>query len=367
MVLTFLVCPNVRLRPQEKISTGLRKMDWVGAFLHATTLVLFDAACIFSGSTLPWQSGVIALWVLFGIFLIIYIVQQRFSFFTEPSRRILPVAVLSNRTGLFIMLATFFCASGYSVALYYFPLYYAFTRGDDSLEVAVDMLPYICVYIAAAVGSGIFLPLVRRYALLYLLGGVLIAGGAGAMMSVNEHTSLSQSMGVGAIIGFGVGLTMQLGASVLPLALPAKIRMDSPIAMTLSLYSGTTVALAIAGCIFQNVGFELLSEALRGLNFSPGQIREALAGLESPLWVSSDRASVGAAIAAVTSAIVRIFYISAAGGAFLIICALVMKWEALDFRPAKGKDMEVGYNNTPLEPLAVGVPANRQTPDTTQH
>jgi MFS family permease len=233
------------------------------------------------------------------------------------------------------MVCTFFATCGYGVALYYLPLYYAFTQGDDSLETAVHMLPYICVYIAGAIGSGIFLPVVRRYAALYLLGGVLIAAGAGSMMLVNQDTSLSQSMGIGAILGFGVGLTMQLGASVLALALPANIRMDSSIAMTLTMYTGTTVSLAIAGCIFQNIGFEFLSEALIGSDLSTSEIHQALAGVASPIWAMLNREALEAAIAAVTSAIIRLFYISTVGGALMSICALFMRWEAIDFKPAK--------------------------------
>jgi hypothetical protein len=306
-----------------------------------TTLVLFDAACIFSGATLAWRSGVIALWVLSGVAAIFYGFQQAFSLFTAPARRILPIAVMSTRTGFLVMICSCFSCAGYSVALYYLPLFYAFTRGDDSIEVAVHMLPYICVYIAAAIGSGIFLPIVRRYAVMYLLGGVFILSGSAAMMSVHPDTSLKQTMGIGSIIGFGVGLTMQLGASVLALSLPANIRMDSSISMTLAIYFGTTVALAIAGCIFQNIGFDFLSKALSGSHFSPSEIREALAGADSPLWATSNPKALAAAIGAVTSAIIRIFYIPVAAGALMVICSFLLKWEPLDFKKKKAREEEV--------------------------
>lgn len=339
MVLIYLVYPNVRLRPQGKISSGLFRIDWVGAFLNVATLVLFDAACIFSGSTLSWHSGVIAIWVMFGVFAIIFAVQQAFSLFTEPSRRILPIAAYSTRAGLLTMLCTIFSTGGYGVALYYLPLYYAFTRGDDSLQTAVHMLPYICVYIAGAIGSGIVLPIVRRYAAIYLVGGILIVSGAGAMMSVKADTSLSQTMGIGALLGFGIGLTLQLGATVFALALPPAMRMDSSIAQTYAMYMGTTVLLAIAGCIFQNIGFNHLSKALQTSSFSDKDIRDALAGLESPIWANASPEIRTAAVTAVTSSLVRIFYISVVAGALMCVTSLAMKWEALDFQAAKRKKM----------------------------
>ncbi|KAJ5552395.1 major facilitator superfamily transporter [Penicillium frequentans] len=316
MVLICFVFPNVRLRPQEEIGKGLLQIDWVGAFLHAATLTLFDAACIFSGSTLSWRSGVIALWVMFGVVTIVYTIQQAFSLFTDPAKRILPIGVLSTRTGFLVMSASFCACSGYGPC---------------------TCSPYIGVYIAGAIGCGMLLPVVRRYAVLYLLGGILIAAGAGSMMSVNANTSLSQTMGISAILGFGVGLTMQLGVTVLALALPANIRMDNSITMTLTIYTGTTVSLAIAGCIFQNIGFGFLSDALQGSNLSNSQIHNALAGHESPVWAMLDPEALDDAISAVTKAIIRLFYISTVGGALMAIFALIMKWEALDFKHTKAE------------------------------
>lgn len=335
MLLILFVFPNVRLRPQEDIGKELLKIDWVGGILHAATIVLFDAACIFSGSTLAWRSGVISLWVLFGVVAIFYTVQQSFSLFTDPKKRTLPIGVLSTRTGFLVMSCSFCACSGYGVVLYYLPLYYAFTHGDGSLQTAVHMLPYIGVYIAGAISSGMFLPVVRRYAVMYLLGGILIVAGSGSMMSVNAKTSLGQTMGISAILGFGVGLTMQLGVTVLALALPANIRMDNSITMTLTIYTGSTVSLAIAGCIFQNIGFDFLSEALQGSNLSNSQIHNALAGEESPVWAMLSSEALEGAIAAVTKTIVRLFYISTVGGALMAIFALSMQWEALEFKRVK--------------------------------
>lgn len=341
MALIFAACPNVRTRPQENVGRGLLKIDWLGAFLHMSTLVLFDAACISSGTTLSWNSGAIALWVLSGVIAIIYILQQWFSLFTTPADRIFPVAVLRTRTGFLVMVCTFMSCNGYAVTLYYLPLFYAFTRGDDAIQTAVHMLPFICVYIAGAIGSGVLLPRVRRYAAMYLMGGLLMAGGAGALQSIHSASPLGQSMGISTLIGLGVGSTLQLGASVLNLGLPQDIRMDSGIAMTITVYSGTTVALAVAGCIYQNIGFEFVSDALSGLPLSSSQIRDTLAGAASPTWRTDlSPELVASAIDALTLAVIRVFYFSVAAGAVMAISALLMKWEALQFTGAREESTE---------------------------
>ena len=110
--------------------------------------------------------------------------------------------------------------------------------------------------------------------------------------------------------------------------------MDSSIAATVSLYTGVTDALAIAGCIFQNLGYQAVFEALGGAasTVSAEDIREALAGLDSSIWASSSRALLGAILEAVTSVINKLFYIALVAGALMIVCALVMSWEALKFK-----------------------------------
>ena len=340
MALIFLVCPRVRLRPQENIGKGLLKIDWVGGVLHATTIVLFDAACIFSGSTLAWDSGVIAIWVLCGVVAITYGLQQYFSIFTTPDNRTLPIGALSTRTGILVTACTLSACCGYGVPLNYLPLYYAFTRGDSAIQAAIHMLPFIGLYIVGAISSGMVLPKVRRYAVIYLIGGIMMTAGAASMMSVNANTSLSQTMGISTLVGFAVGFSNQLGATVLAIVLPEKIRMQSSIVMTLNLYTGTTVSLAIAGCIFQNIGFDFLSEALQGENLSNSQIHNALAGKESPVWALLSPSALDAAVSAVTKAIIRLFYISTAGGALMVILALCMKWEALEFGTTTKTEME---------------------------
>ncbi|KAJ5711530.1 hypothetical protein N7488_005686 [Penicillium malachiteum] len=256
--LSMLSYCTILARPAEHSKViGVLGMGYaVGLFL--ATWVLFDAACIFSGSTLAWDSGgAIALWVLFCVVAICYAIQQHFSIFTEPDRRGLPIGAMTTFTGALIMSATFCAACGYSVPLYYLPLFYAFTRGDDSFQAAIHILPYIGPYIVGAIGAGILLPR------------------------------------------------------------------------------------AIAGCIFQNIGFKFLSAALKGENLSSTQIHNALAGKESPVWSLISASALDSAVSAVAKAIIRLFYISTAGGAIMLILALGMKWEALEFNePATKEETE---------------------------
>ncbi|EOO01544.1 putative efflux pump antibiotic resistance protein [Phaeoacremonium minimum UCRPA7] len=105
---------------------------------------------------------------------------------------------------------------------------------------------------------------------------------------------------------------------------------------------GTALTLALAGCVFQNVGFNLLKDAIGNSGFSDEEIRQALAGVDSRVWDEADADVMTVAVEAVTKVIARLFYIVLAAGAMAFLCGCLMPWRKLDFgkAPVKGSDTE---------------------------
>jgi hypothetical protein len=117
----------------------------------------------FGGSTFAWDSGAsIALWVVFGVFLIAFIVQQYFQIFTTNEHRIFPVHFLKSRTLVLLYVATAGAAAAQATTLYYTPLFFQFTRGDSALQAAIRLLPFICTFIFFVMLAGGSLPVVGR-------------------------------------------------------------------------------------------------------------------------------------------------------------------------------------------------------------
>jgi hypothetical protein len=87
------------------------------------------------------------------------------------------------------------------------------------------------------------------------------------------------------------------------------------------------LALAIAGTVFQNVGFDTLQTALGGRGYAAGEIREALGGGYSAIL--NDRTPEVRAIAseAIGTTIANVFGISIGGSAAVIGAGLLMRWE----------------------------------------
>jgi hypothetical protein len=167
-------------------------------------------AVTFGGSTYPWDSGAsIALWVVFGVCLISYLLQQYFALSTTYENRIFPVHFLKSRSLILLYTATGGAAAANAVTLYYISLFFQFTRRDSSIQAAVRLLPQICVFIFFVMVAGGSLPIVGRYNIYYILGGPLILIGGSLMFTINSNTSVSHIYGYESLIASGCGVVFQ--------------------------------------------------------------------------------------------------------------------------------------------------------------
>lgn len=358
-IATMVCIPHIYLYQGSPLHVRLRKFDWSGSLLHATTIILTCSVLIFSGSTWAWSSApAIACWVLVGVFIVLYAVQQRLTLFTTPLNRVLPVHVLGHHRAIVpILLGTLAISAGYGITLYYSPLFFAFARGLGPLAASVRLLPYLATFVVAIFVSAGTFAASGHFAIFYIIGGVMVTGGSAGLTQLAPGTSESYVMGLEALIGFGTGLLWQLGGAVCSNLVASEAgdggqgRRDITGLYNTVQLGGIAFSLSLAGCVFQNQGFQFLKDALGPFGlFSDFQLREALAGLESGLWESGPeaRAVLPLAVAAVTKALGRVYYVSMAGGIFALIAGCFMGFEKIDMKKgaiAKKGDSEKGTRN----------------------
>ena len=297
-----------------------------------------------------WDSGsTIAIWVVWGVALISYIVQQYFCLFTTVEDRLFPAYLLKNRVVALVALASATVLLAHPVALYYLPLFYAFARGHHALASAVRLLPYICVCIVASLISGAALRKIGRFSLFFLFSGALFLVGGVLMSRIDEYTPESTFMGYSSLVGFGVGLTLPHAFTIANAVLPRlDHRFDAAALMVIAQLGTTSITLAITGAVFQNVGFRFLKDAVKESGttrpFTDEEIRGALSGVISSLFHSGDPKLAALAIHAVTDIIRRLFYMIVAAGALCMLTSLFMGWQKLNFdvAPKKETDAEAG-------------------------
>jgi hypothetical protein len=313
------------------------EIDWIGAVLNGAVFVLFMIVVTFSGSTYAWGSGAsIALWVVFGVCLIVFVLQQYFLVGTTEERRIWPAHFFKSRTLVLLYIATAAAACTQAVTLYYTPLFFQFTRGDSAMKAAVRLLPFICGFVFFVMAAGGSLPIVGRYNLYYFVGGSLMVIGASLLCTINERTSAGHIYGYEIIIAAGIGLVFQNAYAVAAAKVPPA---DQPKAIGFinTAQIGTiAIGLAIAGSLFQNLGFHELKSAFAGRGFPDDYVRSALAGSISPVFASADEEVVHVAVVAVAKTIRKVFSMLAAGSAMVVVSSLLMKFEKVDLEVVAG-------------------------------
>ncbi|KAI5463720.1 major facilitator superfamily domain-containing protein [Mariannaea sp. PMI_226] len=332
-----LIClPSHMMTPGITLVQRIRQLDPIGIILHIASGTLFAVALTFSGSVWKWGSGPdIAVWVVFGVVFISWGLQQYFCIFTTKDERSLPLHILS-RTELVPIWISCLCAGiGYAISLFYTPLFFAFAKGYDAMEQTVRLLPFILPFIACVAITGRILPKIGRYFIIFIVGGAItLAGGAVMANILRVDTPQSHILGIEALIGIGVGMTFQHGIAISNVInKDSRDRVDSLAICNLCQMAGISLMLAVAGSVYQNVGYSLLLDALgeEAKKYSEKDIHEALAGVSSRIWESRDPNVVRSGIQAVATVLAREFYIIAAFGAGSFICGFFMKWERLDF------------------------------------
>ncbi|KAF9885590.1 hypothetical protein FE257_012796 [Aspergillus nanangensis] len=334
LLLSILCIPSKYLGPDIPITRRIAAIDPIGIVLNMATPILFALALEFSGPVWAWGSAEsIAVWVVFGVSLIAWIVQQAWCIGTTRAQRAIPVHLLKRVDLLPLWVASGCAGASYAVTLYYMPLFFAFTRGHDAMAQTVRLLPFVLVFIAVVMLVGGTLPLFGRYNLIYIVAGMVTVAGAGTMAATLTATvSEAQVLGLEALIGVGLGCSFQHGVGISNVINKDPVdRVDSAVMFNMAQMGGIAIALAIAGSIFQNVGYDMLADAVGDHGYSPQQLREALAGVSSAVWGSTDSGVVARGIEAVAEVIGREFYMVVAGGVICLLCGFMMRWEKLDY------------------------------------
>ncbi|GES64649.1 efflux pump antibiotic resistance protein [Aspergillus terreus] len=341
-LLVALVCfPRKYLGPDIPVTARIAAVDPIGIVLNMAVPTMLALALEFSGSVWAWGSGAsIACWVVFGVVLVAWGVQQYWCIGTSPDQRAIPVHLLTRVDLLPLWIASGCAGASYAVTLYYLPLFFAFARGYSALEQTARLLPFILVFIAVVMLVGGLLPVFGRYNIIYIVAGIATVAGAGVMAAtLSPSVSEAQVLGLEALIGVGLGCSFQHGVGISNVInKEPRDRVDSAVMFNMAQMGGIAIVLAVAGSIFQNVGYKMLVDAVGTGEYSQKDLREALAGVSSVVWRSSDPEIASRGVDAVSEVIAREFYLVVAGGAVCLVCGLLMKRQRLDY--GRQKDAE---------------------------
>ncbi|KAJ5754360.1 hypothetical protein N7533_003903 [Penicillium manginii] len=330
---TFSACPVVTPQTATSFRQKLLQIDYLGMTLNVGAFTALIMATNFGGNIFSWESGrEIALWVVGGVVLLLFVLQQAFSVGTTETERVFPADFL--RMPLMWPLFCLMCCAATCVFVptYYIPLHFQFVRGDSPLKAAVGLLPFVFPMVFCGLANGAAMKKLGYYMPWYLVGGVLTALGGGLMTTVNENTSTSHIYGYSALIGIGAGMYIQTGFSVAQAKVASSRASDAASFIALAQSIGITLALAISGAVFQNQALNELQTLIP--QYPRETLRGAILGPSSGLLKQLPDAVRTEALHSIVKSMSHTYYLVVVAGCMAAVGSLFMKRERIFIKAA---------------------------------
>ncbi|KAK2024716.1 MFS general substrate transporter [Colletotrichum zoysiae] len=277
----LLLLPDICLQPGKTLAQKLRMIDWTGVVIFLGGAVCFTMAIAFSGLVYPWSSGsAIALWVMTGALLLATIAVTIWHPFVPKVNRLIPAEFFRNTELLNLQVQMYLVSGIFLAAVYYIPLFFAFAKGDGSLQAGVRLLPFVCFLVAGAVANGIVMPKTGYYMPWYTGGSTLMLIGCALMVTVSASTSVANIYGYTLLVGAGSGAYLAAGISVTQALVPVE---DVPNAVGLQAIAqvlGSVTFLSVSGNLLFNFAVRYLTPVLPP-GTQPAFILDLIAGPHS--------------------------------------------------------------------------------------
>lgn len=328
----ILLClPPICLMQGVSMRDRLASIDFVGFVLGSGVWVSFLLAFTMAGGQWAWKDGrTIATFVVFGVVLVAYALQQYFAIFTTPARRAFPGHLLRDRTQVLLYVVTAAGITSVFVVVYYLPIYFQFVNNDGALMAAVRLLPFVVIAVAVNLVSGSLLHFIKLYKLIFLIASVFLLVGGGPLVAYLEPTTATGTIyGLSILAAVGSGLSMVTGYTVSTLTTSPEDTGAGLKMQNVSQIGGQVIALAIAGQIYRSRAIANLQSALSGHGYSSQEIGSAVAGAQSSLFEKLDGELRAKAVEAISEAMKTTFVLVPVAGGAMFIAAMFMKWEKL--------------------------------------
>ncbi|KAJ8108016.1 hypothetical protein ONZ43_g6553 [Nemania bipapillata] len=258
----LLLWPSLCLQPNKPLSAKLRMVDWVGVVFFIGGSVSFIMAVTFGGSVYPWNSGsAITLWVVSGVLLITTIMIAIWHPLVTKENRLIPAHFFKKPVLVNLGIQMFLVSGVMLAAVYYIPLYFAFTRGDGVLDAVARVYGFTIL-----VGAGC---------------GFYVVAGFAVTQALVPPQDVASAVGYQAI--------------------------------------GSVVFLSVSGSIFYNSAVKFITPLLP-TGTPPSFIADLIAGTSSAAFRSLSPDVAHGVIAGVADSLrnVWIFYLSAAALSFVL-------------------------------------------------
>ncbi|KAK5042894.1 hypothetical protein LTR84_012396 [Exophiala bonariae] len=301
---------------KEKIS----RIDIPGTLVFIPCIVCLLLALQWGGQKYPWSDGrIIALLVLFGVLLIVFVIIQHI----RQESATLPPRIAKQRSIIGASWYAFFLGSSFFIVVYYISIWFQAIKGASAIRSGISTLPFILGLVVATIGSGIAISKLGYYNPALIAGGILTPIGAGLLTLFKVDTGHPMWIGVQVLFGFGVGVGLQQTNVAAQTVLDKK---DAPTGVSFVFFCqgmGGAISVAIA----QNVLDNKLISGLSGIgNISPHEVANTGATDLRNVFTAEQLPEV---LRIYNQALVTVFYVAVGYACAALFGALIMEWKTI--------------------------------------
>ncbi|KAK5123674.1 hypothetical protein LTR85_002310 [Meristemomyces frigidus] len=338
LIILLILKPTPAQEGGLTIRQQLGRLDLLGELCLIPCVICLLLALQTGGATYAWSDlRIIALFVLFGILLIAFILVQVFMQETAT----IPASVIKNRS---IIAGTWFmfCLASCMMSLvYYIPIWFQAIKGTSAVKSGINTIPMILALVMGSIAAGVGVGKLGYYTPFAMASSVIMPIGAGLITTFTVSSDTGSWLGYQVLVGLGIGFGMQQGGLAAQTVLSKK---DVPTGVSLMFFSQQ-----LGGAIFVSVSQNVLdSKLLSGLisivpELSPQQIVNTGATDLRKIVPAQDLQLV---LHAYNLAIRQVFVVGTAMACLAALGAFALEWRSVKAgkqgpsgKPAKGGDV----------------------------
>ncbi|HEU4634320.1 MAG TPA: MDR family MFS transporter, partial [Flavisolibacter sp.] len=202
--------------PKILAHTRDRRIDWLGAFFIAATLVPLLLSLVWGGSVYRWTS-----WQIFMSLILAFVSLIAFIRIEKRvANPILSLDLFKNKVFLVSVCALFFISMGMFGAILYIPIFSQGVIGGSATHAGLVLTPMMLSLVTASTISGQIISRTGKYKALTIVGTAITVGALFYFSTINENTTNTSLIIRMIILGLGLGSTMPIFTLAVQSAFP---------------------------------------------------------------------------------------------------------------------------------------------------
>lgn len=248
------------------------RIDYLGAALLVATISTLLLIMTWGGTEYAWGSTtILALGVAAACLLASFIIREQRA--AEP---VLPLQLFRNSIFTVAAIGSFLVGVVMYGTIIYVPLFLQVVDGASPTKSGLLLTPLILGLMVGSIGSGRAITKIGRYKIFPVIGTAILAIGLGLLSTFDIQTSRLQQSAYMAVVGLGIGLTMQVLVLAVQNAVDQRDLGTATSAVTFLRTMGGAFGIAIYGTILNSRLSTEISKAVpnaRSLGLNPKAVQ----------------------------------------------------------------------------------------------